>query len=256
MDSPCPLQVPCDNPGFMLPSNQAGIRLFKAFGIQVSLHWTWFLVAYYRFQMGKGSYDQHLWMLAEYVSLFVIVLMHEFGHSLACRSVGGSSDRIILWPFGGIAFVQPPPRPGAFLWSIAAGPLVNVVLWPVLAAVRYFVFQMPGVSSDAMQFIDAVEFINRILLIFNLLPIYPLDGGQIFQSILWFFIGQAKSTLIAAGLGLVVALLCGGYALLKGQIWLGILAIFLVSQSWRSFQWARASLRDEKTERENPVIDI
>ena len=240
----------------MLPSNQGAIPLFRAFGIPVSLHWSWFLVAYYRYQMGKDSYDQHLWMLAEYVSLFVIVLLHEFGHSLACRSVGGRSDRIILWPFGGIAFVQPPPRPGAFLWSIAAGPLVNLVLWPVLALVRHFAFQTAGISNDALQFIDSVEFINRALLIFNLLPIYPLDGGQIFQSILWFFIGQAKSTLIAAGLGLVVAILCGGYALLHGQMWLGVMAIFLVSQSWRSFQWARASLQEERMQGRNPVIDI
>src|SRR5205823_4575722 len=73
--------------------------------------------------------------LLEYVSVFVIVLMHEFGHALACRQVGGIANRIVLWPLGGIAFVDPPRRPGAYLWSIAAGPLVNVILLPVLAFV-------------------------------------------------------------------------------------------------------------------------
>ena len=57
---------------------------------------------------------------------------HEFGHALACRQVGGSANQIILWPLGGVAYVNPPQRPGATLWSIAAGPLVNVALLPVL----------------------------------------------------------------------------------------------------------------------------
>ena len=56
------------------------------------------------------------------------MLTHEFGHALACRSVGGTADNIMLWPLGGVAYVNPPQRPGATLWSIAAGPLVNVAL--------------------------------------------------------------------------------------------------------------------------------
>jgi Zn-dependent protease len=70
----------------------------------------------------------------EYLALFSIVLMHEFGHALACRQVGGTADQILLWPFGGVAYVNPPQRPGAMLWSIAAGPLVNVALFPLLLA--------------------------------------------------------------------------------------------------------------------------
>ena len=65
-----------------------------------------------------------------------LILAHEFGHSLACRSVGGEANRIVLWPLGGIAYVSPPQRPGATLWSIAAGPLVNVALVPVLFVVK------------------------------------------------------------------------------------------------------------------------
>jgi hypothetical protein len=63
---------------------------------------------------------------------FLIVTLHEFGHALACRQVGGQANQIVLWPLGGVAYVDPPPRPGATLWSIAAGPLVNVVLLPIL----------------------------------------------------------------------------------------------------------------------------
>ena len=72
-----------------------------------------------------------MWSVLECLALFLIVLIHEFGHQLACRQVGGKTHDIILWPLGGVAYVSPPQRPGAQLWSIAAGPLVNVVLFPM-----------------------------------------------------------------------------------------------------------------------------
>src|SRR5579864_5360255 len=62
-----------------------------------------------------------------------VVLLHEYGHALACRQVGGTADRIVLWPLGGVAYVNPPPRAAATLWSIAAGPLVNVALLVILS---------------------------------------------------------------------------------------------------------------------------
>ncbi len=240
----------------MLPSQKGAFRLFSAFGIQVFLHWSWFVVAYWRFQNGKAAYDQPLWMLGEYVSLFAIVLLHEFGHSLACRSVGGSSDQIILWPFGGIAFVRPPHRPGAFLWSIAAGPLVNVVLVPVLIVAEFFLIHqgMVPLDSDAAYFIRMITRINLGLLIFNILPIYPLDGGQIFQSILWFFIGYPKSVIVAAGFGLLAGAAVIAYAFYIHEWWLGFIALFLVSQSWRSFQMAREILINEKAQKDDILI--
>ena len=71
--------------------------------------------------------------------------MHEFGHALACRQVGGKANQIMLWPLGGVAYVSPPQRPGAMLWSIAAGPLVNVVLVPVFRCR----FLLPGIPRLA-----------------------------------------------------------------------------------------------------------
>src|SRR3989442_5938761 len=104
--------------------------------------------------------------------------MHEFGHALACRQVGGTADQIVLWPLGGVAYVAPPPRPGATLWSIAAGPLVNVMLAPALTALFLLARQsnLPNALPDTYQFIRAICFINYCLLIFHLLPIYPLDS--------------------------------------------------------------------------------
>ena len=110
---------------------QGAIPLFRLAGVQVSLHWSWFLIALYRIQSRGGSYSSILWNVSEYLALFLIVLTHEFGHAMACRHVGGRADYILLWPFGGVAYVNPPQRPGATLWSIAAGPLVNVALAPL-----------------------------------------------------------------------------------------------------------------------------
>ena len=116
----------------MPSSRQGSIRLFQFKGINVFLHWSWFLVAAYEIQSRKGRYSSITWNVLEYLALFLIVTLHEFGHSLACRQVGGQANQIVLWPLGGVAYVDPPQRPGATLWSIAAGPLVNVALLPVL----------------------------------------------------------------------------------------------------------------------------
>src|SRR5215831_3019597 len=169
------------------------IRLFRIRGIDVFLHWSWFIVAALEIGSRRSAYTSPGWNVLEYIALFVIVLLHEFGHALACRQVGGQANRIMLWPLGGVAFVQPPPRPGALLWSIAAGPLVNVVLIPVTVAAVVFA-TLGGLGHkypDFAHFLISIGVINALLLVFNLLPIYPLDGGQILQALLWFVVGQA-----------------------------------------------------------------
>src|ERR1051325_5213562 len=118
----------------MMPQRQGSFHLFRLAGIDLYLHWSWFLVAAFEISARSKSYSSIFWNVLEYVALFLIVALHEFGHSLACRQVGGIANRIVLWPLGGVAFVDPPPRPGAVLWSIAAGPLVNVVLAPCLTS--------------------------------------------------------------------------------------------------------------------------
>lgn len=217
----------------------SGIRLFKAFGIQVFLHWTWFLVAIYGYQARSRDYSTPVWPALEYLALFVIVLMHEFGHSLACRSVGGLADRIMLWPLGGVAFVQPPQRPGAVLWSIVAGPLVNVVLLPI-SFVAGLALVSSGIQNPNLEhFVETLTYINLVLLIFNMLPIYPLDGGQILRALLWFVIGQRRSLLVASVIGLVGAGAGVLFALSLGSVLLVIMAAFAALQSWSGFQQAR-----------------
>ena len=116
-----------------MPTHRGSIRLFRLAGIDVYVHWAWFFAFLY-FTSRPHAYSNYGWNALEILALFAIVLTHEFGHQLACRSVGGQTHDIILWPLGGVAYVNPPQRPGAQLWSIAAGPLVNVALIPVLFA--------------------------------------------------------------------------------------------------------------------------
>src|SRR5205823_4147529 len=97
----------------------------------------------------------------------------------------------------------PPPRPGATLWSIAAGPLVNLVLAPILVLLMILATSGGWAAAlpDALHFIKAVMFMNFVLLGFNLLPIFPLDGGQILRSLLWFILGRARSLMVACIIG-------------------------------------------------------
>ncbi len=213
--------------------------LFRIAGIQVYLHWTWLVVGYFEIVNRVNRYQSMTWNVIEYLALFGIVLLHEFGHALACRQVGGQANRIMLWPLGGVAFVQPPPRPGALLWSIAAGPLVNVILLPVtvIALVLANVAGLQNEYTDFVHFLGSITLINIVLLVFNLLPIYPLDGGQILQALLWFLIGHARSLMVSGIIGLAGAagLIVLALVRLQNQ-WLAVVAIFVAWQAWRGFR--------------------
>ena len=237
------------------------IRLFRFAGIEVFLHFSWFLVAAIYISGYIRRYELPVWGVLEYISVFVIVLIHEFGHALACRQVGGIANRIVLWPLGGIAFVDPPRRPGAYLWSIAAGPLVNVILLPVLAFVSMMAqASLPG--SDVAVFFRDLNFINAVLLGFNLLPIFPLDGGQIVRGLLWFPFGEIRSLQISSVIGLVGGAILGIVGLMAGSVWWAVLAFFLLSRAWYGWQQAKAMIVASKmgipispspTAPENPV---
>ncbi|HEU5336927.1 MAG TPA: site-2 protease family protein [Terriglobales bacterium] len=224
---------------------QGSMHLFRWAGVDVFLHWSWFLVAAYEISAGAGRYSSMGWNVGEYLALFAIVLMHEYGHALACRQVGGSADHIVLWPLGGVAYVDPPPRPAATLWSIAAGPLVNVVLLVVVT-----VFGMMGRSAgiwaanpNLHALMRALWVINVWLLVFNLLPIYPLDGGQILRSLLWFVLGRARSLMAATIIGFmgVVGLLV--VAARIHSFWFAVISVFILMNCWGGLRHARALSR-------------
>jgi Zn-dependent protease len=232
-------------------SRQGSIRLFQFAGVNVFLHWSWFLVAAYEIQGRGRQYSSITWNVIEYLSLFLIVLLHEFGHALACKQVGGQANQIVLWPLGGVAYVNPPQRPGATLWSIVAGPLVNVVLLPVLFVLLTFSRSIGWAETmpDVYALLRSVLYIDIVLLVFNMLPIYPLDGGQILRSLLWFVLGRARSLMVATALGFVGVLGFLALAFWQQSLWYGVLAVFMLMNCWGGLQHALALARMAKLPR-------
>jgi Zn-dependent protease len=229
----------------MTSTRQWSIHLFRFAGIDLYLHYSWFFVAAFEIGNRTKSYSSITWNVLEYLALFLIVMLHEYGHALACRQVGGTANQIMLWPLGGVAYVNPPPRPGATLWSIAAGPLVNVALLVIL-----WLLGMLNRSTgweetipNAHAFMRALWFINLGLLIFNLLPIYPLDGGQILRSLLWFVVGRARSLLAATVIGFVGVAGLIILAVWMQSVWFGFLAAFILMNCWSGLKQAQALLR-------------
>jgi Zn-dependent protease len=225
------------------------LRLCRVAGIDVFVHWSWLLVAYFQVRLrgntGPFAYlEPRVWNVVEYLTLFGIVLLHEFGHALACRQVGGFVSNIILWPLGGVANVNPPPQPARVLWSIVAGPLVNLLLVPVTVGLL-LVSKTQGwevLYPDLHLYLTMIAVMNAALLIFNLLPIFPLDGGRILHAVLWFFIGRVDSLMVSTILGMVFGVLLlplAFLALAKGNPWWLLILAFVIYQSALGFRRSR-----------------
>ena len=235
-----------------MPANRQGaIHLFQIAGIDVYLHWSWFILGIIEVGYLKSRYSSLLWCVMEYLAIFFIVLLHEFGHAFACRQVGGRANRIMLWPLGGVAYVEPPLRPGAMLWSLAAGPLVNVVLMAPLGAAYWLAASQgwPDPAPDAYTWLSWIFWINVTLLIFNLLPVYPLDGGQILRSLLWFVVGRGRSLQIATVIGFIGAGALVIYAVISESTWRVAMAGYLLLNCWSGWKVARALIKMEKVPR-------
>jgi len=226
-----------DNPLFW------ALPLFSVAGISVRLGLLY--VLFIVMQLSSASASGAIYHVALAMGgLAVIVLLHEFGHCIACRMVGGQADRILLWPLGGLAYCQPPFTWRANFWTTAGGPLVNVALAPILA----LALLLSGVSFTALYSFNPLlplaahgEFVmswaqrglwwlyyaNLILLAFNvLLPMYPMDGGRLLQALLWRKMGYRRSMSISINIGLAAAILVGCYAIFSGAMVLLAIAIF------------------------------
>ena len=223
-------------------------RIFGALGIDVYVHWSWFIALMIFFQLFGG--DNPAMFLLLFGTLFGVVVLHEYGHALACRSVGGHVVHIVLWPLGGIAFVQPPPRPSALLWTIAAGPLVNLALIP-LGIAAILAGSAFGAGDASLMYLNWFVYINVLLLLFNLMPAYPLDGGQILQAVLWYFMPRARAIRYSSAIGLVFGGLMVAFGLVGHinpeigrtlpitPLWMAILGAFITMEAYKTFQLAK-----------------
>ena len=158
--------------------------------------------------------------------LFLSVLLHEFGHALGCRSVGGEADHILMWPLGGLAYVSPPRRPWPQFVTVACGPLVNVALAGAALAALAAMGQFDAVSLNPLsmwvsrgssRLVDLVAqlyAVNYALLCFNLaLVFYPFDGGRLVQIGLWKLTDYRTSMLWATRVGMAGAVLVALFAI-------------------------------------------
>lgn len=204
------------------------LHLFTVAGVRVKAHASLLiLIVLFLLFQGSVSFDN---TIASLTMLFAVVLLHEFGHCFTARAVGGYADEIVMWPLGGLAMATPPHRPLPTFLTVAAGPAVNATICLLAAGALYLLYQVvvPRLLTDAFTsdfnwqtpafWIEHLYQMSLVLLIFNLLPIHPLDGGQILQSILWHWVGYGKALLISCNVGIVGSALVGLWGLVGGNI--------------------------------------
>ncbi len=174
-------------------------------------------------------------------TLFVLVLLHEFGHCFACRWVKGEADDILMWPLGGLAMCAPPNTWQANLITVIGGPAVNLALVPVFAVALWAtglseaivvnplapVAPLALADSYWLAALIIAHVVNITLLAFNVLcPMFPLDGGRIVQCLVWSRTSERRSMEIAVIVGFVGAALLGVLALVSDRTMLLAIAMF------------------------------
>ena len=213
----------------MLPSWKLG----RPFGIPLYIHWTfWLLPLWVVYETGRLGGVQLALNLAVLVALFGCVLLHELGHALTARAYGIGTRSITLYPIGGVARLNRlADRPAQELWITLAGPAVNLAIATILAAVLLAVFAFdPGLVSGSLagHFLFALLILNVLMVLFNLLPAFPMDGGRVLRALLAMGLGQLRATRIAVNVGVVVAVLMGiGGLLLLHNPFLMVIALFV-----------------------------
>jgi Zn-dependent protease len=213
----------------MLPSWKLG----RVFGIPLYIHWTFWLlplwVVYMTARLGGAELALNLAVVA---AAFGCVLLHELGHALTARIYGIGTRDITLYPIGGVARLERlAEKPVQELWITLAGPAVNLAIATVLTAVLMVVGMFdPGLvfGSLAGVFLVRLLFVNVLMVLFNLLPAFPMDGGRVLRALLAMGLGQLRATRIAVNVGLVMAVLLGlGGVLLLHNPFLVVIALFV-----------------------------
>ncbi|KEO72468.1 site-2 protease family protein [Anditalea andensis] len=183
-------------------------------GIKVFIHWTFSLILIWIFftSMRSGlSLIDTAWSLIFVLSIFLCVILHEFGHALTAKKYGIQTKDIILLPIGGLARLEKLPEdPKQELWVALAGPLVNVVIFLVFSTI----ISLSGIQLVEMEYIQLrgstlllyIASANLILAIFNMIPAFPMDGGRVLRALLSLKMPRVKATAIAGGIGQALAI--------------------------------------------------
>lgn len=241
---------------FENPQNPLGwsLKIATIWGIAVRVHLITvvFLIGTLLWSI-PASHGGFLFLAPTLLVLFVLVLMHEFGHCFAARMVGGEADRIVMLPWGGLALTRPPHDWKSHLWTTIGGPAVNLAIIPLTVAALFALGMGDTVvfnplrpaatlasihaSSDALLIAKVLLWwthaINIMLFGFNmLLVMYPFDAGRICQSLLWSRIGERRASAIATNVGLVGGVLLAGVGLFTDSVMLLMVALFGIGACW------------------------
>lgn len=202
-------------------------------GTEIKVHLTFLLllawagISTYQEQGPAAALADTLFLVA----LFGCVLLHEFGHILMARRFGVRTPDVILLPIGGVARLERIPEEPKQEFLIAlAGPAVTVVIASALFVVTSFLRQQPALrdpSATDVPFLVRLMAVNVLLLLFNLIPAFPLDGGRVLRALLAHRLGLARGTRIASSIGQLFAIALGIYGISQSAPMLTLVAFFV-----------------------------
>ncbi|QDU97477.1 site-2 protease family protein [Lignipirellula cremea] len=182
-------------------------------GIGVFVHWSFLIIpALIGFsKLADGGLLAAFWAVLSVLAVFGCVVLHEFGHALTARQFGVGTRDITLYPIGGVATLESMPRRPLHEFLIAvAGPAVNVVIAAALAAGFFLLGSSPGLPSLNLgmhAFLNNLMWTNVVLVVFNMLPAFPMDGGRVLRATLAAVMSYRQATQIAVGVGQAMAVL-------------------------------------------------
>ncbi len=191
-------------------------KLGRFAGIDVYVHATFLLLigwVAYSYWVQSQTLNAVLIGILFILALFACVVLHEYGHALTARRYGIKTRDITLYPIGGVARLERmPDKPIEELWVALMGPAVNVVIAAILFAVLALTGQLASLNLQTMasgSFLVRLLYINVILVLFNLIPAFPMDGGRVLRAILAMKMDYVRATQIASSIGQGIAFLFG-----------------------------------------------
>ena len=209
------------------------ITIARIAGSEIRIHLTflillaWIGIAQYM----AGGADAAVDSIAFVVAVFACVALHELGHALAARRYGISTPDITLLPIGGLARLsRVPEKPSEEIVIAVAGPAVNIVIAIVLVVVfgaRFEPVSMSEIENPTYGFLTRLAVVNIFLVLFNLIPAFPMDGGRVLRAVLAYRLGRRKATELAARIGQALAFAFGFLGLIGGNVILVFIAIFV-----------------------------
>ena len=208
-------------------------KLGRFAGIDVYVHATFLLLigwVAYNYWLQYRDWGLVLIGILFIIALFVCVVLHEYGHALTARKYGIKTRDITLYPIGGVARLERiPDRPIEELWVALAGPAVNLVISAILIAYLAVTNGLPSLANFNLtegSFLERLIVVNVTLVLFNLIPAFPMDGGRVLRALLALRLEYTQATQIAAYIGQGFALLFGLVGLLSNPFLLFV-ALFV-----------------------------